>query len=215
MLLVVASEWDRRGPLLRKRWASADARLMTPRDLQRAGWRHEPDRPSDGVAVVAGVAVGVGEIDGVCTLLPCVGEADVVKIRPVDRAYVASEMTAFLCAWLDALDCPVTNPPTPSCLCGPAWSPERWRCAAAAAGIPTAQEAGTAVSVVGDQVFGAQTDEQGEVARTLARATDLSTLRVTLGGPRHAPGMATADLWLDAYDARIADAARDLLEARP
>ena len=215
MLLVLASEWDRRGPLLRRRWASADARVMTPRDLQRAGWRHEPERPSEGVAVAAGVAVRVGEIDGVCTLLPCVGEADLVEVRSVDRAYAASEMTAFLCAWLDALDCPVTNPPTPSCLCGPAWSPERWRCAAAAAGLPTAQEAGTVVSVVGDQVFGAETAKQGEVARRLARATGLRTLRVTLGGPVSAPGVATADLWLDAYDARIADAARVLLEARP
>ena len=215
MLLVLASEWDRRGPLLRRRWASADARVMTPRDLQRAGWRHEPERPSEGVAVAAGVAVRVGEIDGVCTLLPCVGEADLVEVRSVDRAYAASEMTAFLCAWLDALDCPVTNPPTPSCLCGPAWSPERWRCAAAAAGLPTAQEAGTVVSVVGDQVFGAETAKQGEVARRLARATGLRTLRVTLGGTVSAPGVATADLWLDAYDARIADAARVLLEARP
>jgi hypothetical protein len=169
----------------------------------------------EGVAVAGGVTVAVGEISAVCTLLPAVSEIDVGGVRAMDRAYVASEMTAFLSAWLDGLECPMINRPTPSCLCGPAWGPERWRYAAAAAGLRAVHEGETVVSVVGDHVFGAETSAQRDTARTLARANDVRALRVILGGPREAPSVATADLWLDVDDARIADAARDLLEAWP
>jgi hypothetical protein len=212
MLLVLASECDWRGPLLCERWASAGARLMTPRDLQRSGWRHEPARPLDGIAVAGGNPLRVRDVAGVCTLLPCVTEADVTGVRAADRAYVAGEMTAFLCAWLDALDCPLINRPTPACLCGPAWGPDRWRHAAKAAGLATAEGTGPGVVVVGRHVFGSEHPAQAAVARTLARANGLALLRVTLTGAPDAPDVAGGEVWLDARDGEIADAARELLE---
>src|ERR1700751_5801175 len=106
MLLVLAGAGDRRGAVLREHWAGVGARLMTPHDLQGPGWRHEPARPLDGVAVAQGEPLAVAMITGVCTLLPCVVPGELPWLRPDDRGYAAAEMAAFLCAWLSGLPCP-------------------------------------------------------------------------------------------------------------
>ena len=63
---------------------------MTPHDLQRPGWCHEPARPLDGVAVADGEALPVEVITGVCTLMPCVIPSDLPWIRPQDREFAAA-----------------------------------------------------------------------------------------------------------------------------
>jgi hypothetical protein len=217
MLLVLAGEYDRRGPLLCERWASAGARLLTPSDLQRPGWRHEPARPVSGTAIAAGEPLAVAAITGVCSLMPCVLDSDLPSIRAEDRTYVAAEMTAFLCAWLSSLACPVFNRPTPSCLCGPPWGPERWLHAAVRAGLPTVQAApreSTAVTVVAAGVFGATSPAQHELAARMSEFTGVPLLRVLFSGPESSPAVAGADLWLDTDRPGVAEAIGVLLSGQ-
>lgn len=82
-----------------------------------------------------GNAVPVESIRGVLTRLYAVTEHELPQIAPEERAYVASEMTAFLLAWLASLRCPVLNRPTASSLCGPSWSTEQWLIEGARAGL--------------------------------------------------------------------------------
>ena len=217
MLLVLTDAADWRGPLLCERWASVGARLMTPRDLQRPGWRHEPARPLGGLAVAAGEPLAVATITGVCTLLPCVAANELRSVRTEDRAYVAAEMTAFLCAWLSALACPVLNAPTPACLCGPAWSPARWVRLAMAARLPTVAgrpEETVAVTVVGSRAFGARSISQADLAIHLATRAGVPLLRVLLSGSTSTPAVAGADLWIDPRVDGVAGAIADLLAYR-
>jgi hypothetical protein len=74
--------------------------------------------------------VRVGEIRGVLSRLPQVGAHELPLIASDEQAYVASEIMAFLVAWLASLPCRVLNRPTPLDLTGPAWHREQWiRCA--------------------------------------------------------------------------------------
>lgn len=217
MLLVVAGVGDWRGPQLCERWAAAGARLMTPHDLALPGWRHEPARPLAGVAVAGGEPLATAEIAGVCTLLPCVLADELRSIRPSEREYVAAEMTAFLCAWLSSLSCPVLNRPSPSCLCGPAWSPVRWLWCAAKAGLPAVAEppAETVdVTVAGSRGFGASSAAQRSLALQLAYRAGVPLLRVRLAGSTSAPVIAGADLWIEPGLEGVAEAIGSLLEDR-
>jgi hypothetical protein len=191
---------------------------MTPGDLQRPGWRHEPARPLAGTAVAGGQPLAVASITGVCSLLSCVLDTDVPSIRPEDRTYVAAEMTAFLCAWLSSLPCPVLNRPSPSCLCGPPWGPERWLHAAVQAALPARaapRRETTAVTVVGHRAFGAAAAAQCELALRLAEFSGVPLLRVLLAGPASAPVVAGADVWVDVQGDGVADAISDLLLEAP
>ena len=100
------------------------------------GWCHQLGATDVSTAVVSGHVVATAEIAGVLTRLPCVTEHELPHIVPADRAYVATEMTAFLAFWLSELACPVLNRPTPACLTGPNWRPEQWVHAAAQLGMP-------------------------------------------------------------------------------
>jgi hypothetical protein len=217
MLLVLADRGDWRGPFLCERWASADARLMTPDDLQRPGWRYQPARPLEGVAVAGAEPLAVALITGVCTLLPCVVASELPSIRTEERGYAAAEMTAFLCAWLSALPCPVVNPATPACLCGPAWSPLRWLRFASEASLPIVSEPPDwtlAVTVVGSRAFGAQSAGQRDLAIQLANRAGVPLLRVLLDGSSTAPAVAGADLWIDPSLDGVSDAIAEEMETR-
>lgn len=190
---------------------------MTPHDLQGPGWRHEPARPLDGVAVAQGEPLAVAMITGVCTLLPCVIPGELPWLRHEDREYAAAEMTAFLCAWLSALPCPVLNQPSPACLCGPAWSPVRWLRFALEANLPAAaaaREETMAVTVVGSRAFGAQSAARRDLAIQLAGLAGAPLLRVLLSGRQSSPVVAGADLWIDPDLDGVASAIGELLEDR-
>ena len=156
-------------------------------------------------------------ITGVCSLMPCVLDSDLPSIRAEDRTYVAAEMTAFLCAWLSSLACPVFNRPTPCCLCGPPWGPERWLHAAVRAGLPTGQAAPgetAAVTVVAAGVFGAASPAQRDLAARLSEFTGVPLLRVLFSGPESSPAVAGADLWLDTDRPGVAAAIGVLLSGQ-
>ena len=109
--------------------------MLTCADLSRSGWRHESAAPARSTAVLDGNVVPVESIRGVLTRLYAATEEELPHIVPEERAYVAAEMTAFLLAWLSSLRCAVLNRPTPSSLCGPNWSAERWLGEGARAGL--------------------------------------------------------------------------------
>ena len=103
-------------------------------------------------------------------------------------------MTAFLLSLLSGLPVPVINRPTTQCLCGPLWTEAMWRRTAADAGLraavmhrrvalgaePASPASGMAVAVVGESVFGAVDQAQGEVARRLAHVAGADLLTVFL-----------------------------------
>src|SRR5437899_8192349 len=113
MIVIVANRQDEVAAWLADRWQSSGPVLLTSADLSASGWRHylPPSRRSR--AMIAARSVVPEAITGVLTRIPCVYEQELGHIVPEDRSYVASEMTAFLLAWLSSLTCPVLNSPTP------------------------------------------------------------------------------------------------------
>ena len=126
MLIVLASRFDADAASLVRRWHSQGARLLTCEDLSRCGWTWEPDAPSRGTLVREGKRVSLVAVRGVVSLLSGVEASELPHIVPEEREYVASEMTAFLLAWLSSLSCHVINRPTPLCLTGPRLHREQW-----------------------------------------------------------------------------------------
>jgi hypothetical protein len=124
--------------------------------------------------------------------LPAVSPEELQHIVPQDRCYVASEMTAFLTAWLSSLSCPIVNRPTAGSLSGPAWRPEQWIRTAVRAGIPvmarhrlTPPAYGAAeeperpyfeTTILADQVFGTSDDRLIGYAKRLASAAGVTLL---------------------------------------
>ncbi|MBI1868076.1 MAG: hypothetical protein HYS06_07265 [Methylocystis sp.] len=195
-LLILAGPFDAEARAFAAVHAEARALLLTPRDLSREGWRLRLGDPSSLVAVCGARRLDAGEIGGVLTRLPCVAEADIPHIGPEDRAYVAGEMTAFLLAFLGELRCPISNRPTPQCLCGPLWSPERWRRLARELGLPVREgeprlaalgeeppppiPADAVTTIVGDAIFGEA--RFGEATRVLAHASGADMLQAEFNG---------------------------------
>jgi len=126
-------------------------------------------------------------VRAVLTRRPAVLAEELACIAPAERAYVATEINAFLVAWLHALPCPVLNRPTTRSLSGPAWDDWHWRVAAARAGIECA-EAGDVephtVIVCGQECLFAATERQASIARQLAGIAGVELLSVSFAGDR-------------------------------
>ncbi|MGE5141395.1 MAG: hypothetical protein ACM3JD_18150 [Rudaea sp.] len=230
MILVLASRFDQAAAELVARWSEYGARLFTCRDLSSPGWSYSPGRESESVALVGGQAIPASEIGGIVVRLAGVSEREVPHIAEQDRAFVASEMNAFLIAWLSALHCPVLNRPCASGLLAPGWRDEQWMHAAAMLGIPVRpawrlvslhtrasppqQSVMIALTVVGERVIGSDDMALAAQAKRLAREAnvDLLTLRFdnAAGEPRFYSAEPLADL--DAHDA--ADAVLEYMMER-
>jgi hypothetical protein len=189
-LLVLAGSFDMEAATFVEASAAANVVRITPRDLSRDGWTFRSGDASSAVAVSGSRRLARKDIRGLLPRLSHVDESQLPHIAQQDRAYVASEMTAFLLAFLSAFDGEVHNRPTPQCLCGPLWSAERWRRLAAALGIPvrfqrrvasreeitpSLDQRPTAVTLVGDVVFG--DTGLGPAVVALARAAGAEMLR--------------------------------------
>ena len=205
MLVVLASAHDAIARAIVAAWAPWSAALCTPADLSTPGWRYRVGAPEEGAGVIGGQIVPVASIDGVLTRLAAVQPDELTHIAVADRDYVAAEMTSFLTAFLSALPCRVLNRPTAGALFGPAWRPEQWIRAAAAAGIPvlprqrsvrpdapTEPRAKVAVelTVIGDRVFGAAEGALAGWAQSLAKAGGVGLL--SIGFVQQANGFAFA-----------------------
>jgi hypothetical protein len=136
MIIILASQEDASARLLAERWSTHGAFLLSPANLSACGWQYDPLTPGANAAVFGRRSVQCSEITGVLTRLSWVVQDELMHIMPIDRAYVALEMNAFLLALLHGLACPLLNRPTPTCLAGPDWRKEQWVNCAARLGIP-------------------------------------------------------------------------------
>lgn len=221
MIVVVASCLDQGARTLAARQGTDKVALLTCEDLSVPGWRHYIAAGGIPVAVIGGREVALGEITGVVTCLPNVSELELLHIVPADRAYVAAEMTAFLLSWLSALDCPVVNRPSPTCLSGPYWRPEQWAYLAAQAGMrvqpvhrrialadgftPAVAE-GATVTIIGELCLGQADASIRTGARRLARAANFEMLTVRMSGPEPGATFLGADPWPELTSPETADA---------
>jgi len=217
MFVVRAEGGDAPAQRLVASWPG-EAGLLTCRDLSRPGWRFPagPERGraggDGGTAVIGGRSVPAAALAGVLVRLPCAFERELGVIAAGDRSYVASEMTAFLSAWLSDLSCPVFNRPSPVHLMGPSWSEEGWRWAAARLGIrttPALEPPILTVTVVGGCVVAGSDEEADRAGVALAREARVSTLRAHFASLPDGPAFVAADYWIDVDDQAVSSALVD------
>jgi hypothetical protein len=225
MIIILASRWDATASATAAGWSHRPVGVMTPLDLCTSGWRQHlgicaRDAMSD-IAVVGGRSIPHDRITGVLTRLPWVTDSEVAEVAAHDRGYVAAEMSAFLLFWLSRLSCPVLNRPTPTCLSGPNWRPEKWAHVAAAAGIPVhpvhrdtrststngAPPSCTAVTVVGPDIFGEADTDLLNQARCLAELAEVALLTVLFAGADRGSAFVGADTFPPLDDAGLSEAA--------
>jgi hypothetical protein len=233
VLAILGSRHDPTAAALLARWGDRAA-LLGCEDLSAPGWRFEPDRPSDGTAVVAGTAIAVADLEGVLTLRPAVFEAELGHLAADDRPYAAAELSAFLVAWLAALPCRVVNRPSPTSLLGPNWRREQWVQAAVSMGIPAAPTrrtgglpttsgnldragcpAGVPVVVVGDRGLGDVAPELVDRAVQLARHANADLLEVWFEHADASARLLDASPCPPLQDPATADALLELLLEQP
>ena len=232
MLLILAHRHDIAARELAARW-NGDVILLTPADLhterllltvsQRGRARAElRSRPS---------------VTAVLSRLGGVGPADLDHVDPQDLTYAATELDAFLRAWLLAWPGPVVNRPTATCLNGPGWRPEQWSLAAAAAGLSVrpahrlVATAGTSrsrlapdravaacaepngdparVTVVGDRCFGPVPGDLGRRLCALARMAGCTLIEAIVDA---CGTVLHAGAWPDVSAPDVADALLPFLD---
>jgi hypothetical protein len=218
-LLVLADPFDTEAKTFAEANATAGVLRVTPRDLSREGWKLLSGDPSSLVAISGSRRLEREEIRGVLTRLVLVEEAHIPQIAPEDRAYVASEMTAFLLAFLSGLERGVRNRPTPQSLCGPLWSPERWQRLAKTLGIAvrfqprlaSLTEASAAddpqrtiVTLIGDAVFGDR--RLGSAVAALAAGAGAEILQAEFAADADDPLFVRASPLVNLADEEIAAA---------
>ena len=234
MIIILASQEDASARLLAERWSTHGAFLLSPANLSACGWQYDPLTPGANAAVFGRRSVQSSEITGVLTRLSWVVQDELMHIMPIDRAYVASEMNAFLLALLHGLACPLLNRPTPTSLAGPDWRKEQWVNCAARLGIPVhtahrlarpsnvlstdlrtlnseletsnSKPLTRTVTVVGDRCLGTGDEALVNCAQRLAAAAEVQLLAVHFGDLNGEPRLFNADLFPDIDSTEIADA---------
>ena len=233
MLIVFASEQDQTARGFVRRWTRVGVALMTPSDLARPGWCCISSDPAHSQCVAEGVSCPSSAIRGVLIRSPYIFPSDLPMIVPAERNFVASEMNAFLIYWLNSLDVPVLNRPTPRSLCGPGWYPEHWTIQAANLGfnVPTieqsvrlthiqpsawAQHSGPSVdiTIVGETCLGSATAKLVGRARALARAAGVDFVRFRFDTADADACFLAADLFPPLDDVAIEGAVLEYFERR-
>lgn len=232
MLLVVARRHDQAAESLAARWKVPEVALLTARDLSEPGWEFKlpPRGPSRFIA--GGRAFDSDALSGVLTLIPSTHPSELDHVAVEDRSYVSSEMTAFLLAWLSGLSCPILNPPTPGCLCGPAWRVEYWLHFAATLGIPVEsmrrstgipnpeesppeRKTGGVVTMVGEQCLGSVHPALADYSRRLAAAARVPLLEVRFTGEERDARLLEVALSPDVSRPEVADAILNFFDSGP
>lgn len=228
MWVILSHAGDLDAAHVARQWPNT--RVLVPRDLSRAGWRHMPCGPADPSverAVVAGEVVAVEEIEIVLSRLEGVRPEELTHIASEDRDYVAAEMNAFLLSWLTRLTCPVLNKPVPLGLAGAGHRPEGWTILAARLGIPTCQQRRgpngyqlttgdypRSVTLVGDRCFGDPEPELRNSTRILGRAAGVDLMTAVYDGATHDAGLYAAYPWADLTQDVVLQALEELLRER-
>lgn len=186
MIAVLGSELDVAACNLVAAWAGADAVLLSAWDLCSRGWVFDASGGAAGSFVAGGLARPTASLGGVLVRRPAVVAEELPWIATEDRQYVATEINAFLVAWLSSLACPVLNRPTPTSLCGPAWSQTYWRVAAARAGVAWAEPDGPGalqeIVFCGGLHQGAASRQQRRAAVRLSAASGADLLGLQFAG---------------------------------
>lgn len=225
MFVILSNQFDPIAEDLASQWAAIGHVVgrLTPRDLSVSGWRHHLGGKGPAFAVVEGRLISTEEITGLVTRMPSVFEHDLTELVPEDRAYVSAEMTAFLLSWLLALQCPVINRPTPICLAGPYWSPERWVKTAYDLRIPAVPFrrsirvaetpqikvpaiGAVSLTVIGKRALGDAAPELACNAQRLAEAAGCDLLAVEFEGPQAGARFIGACPWPDLTRPKLANA---------
>jgi hypothetical protein len=218
-MIILASRYDEMASALAARWESDRVALLTPADLSVCGWRYYAGAPQAGVSVANGQLVRNDQIGGVLTRLRRVDGRELDHVEFEDRAYVASEMNAFLLAWVSALKCPVLNRPSPESLCGPEWRLERWVRFAAGLGVPVqpvqrdsaacsmpSVDSDALVTVVGGRGFGQVDTSLAGHATRIAAAAGIDLLEVRFTGHERDSRFLNVNLMPDLSNSEVADA---------
>jgi hypothetical protein len=133
--------------------------MLTPRDLSSPGWRFSIAEACQGTWTCQGESRPNSAITAVLTRLVQVNPNDLTWVNPARGAFMAAEITAFLLAWLETLECPVIPRPSPGCLCGRNWGWPHWAHLAHSLGIPVSEhcvelDSMLEVHVIGNKVIG-------------------------------------------------------------
>ncbi|SEB20197.1 hypothetical protein [Variovorax sp. YR216] len=228
-LLVLADAQDVAAQAFVMRHHKDGARLLKPSDLSLAGWCHRVGDPAASVAVVDGLALPASMIRGVVTRLSAVAPTQLPHVAEADRGYVASEMTAFLGAWLSALACPVVNRPRVPSLSGPAWCQQQWTKRALDLDVPAVPvrrelRAGSTMptqhtvpagcvrfDVIGPTILGDGHPRLRSHARRLADSAGMALLGVYFDADDRDACFVGADPWPDLSDEAIGNALMECL----
>jgi hypothetical protein len=197
MFIILTSSHDRVLADILRQSGISEIGMLTCRDLSVPGWNLYLQDVEKSTAVIEGKLIKLEEIKGIWNRLPFVTEHELDHILPSERKYIASEMMAFLVAWLSLLRCPMINIPTPTCLSGPNWNQLQWACAAFRTGISIYplfyylsnnnsrfegqkdSEYMTTVTVIGRRCFGSDDKELLNKTKCLANLSDTDFLSVT------------------------------------
>ena len=196
-------------------------------DLPGLALRYCPGHSERSAVRIANRVLGLDAIGGVLVRLPWVHEYELPHIAPVDRAYVAAELNAFLLAWLADLPCRVINRPTPLCLSGPGWRPEQWIHAAARLGLSlrpahrsvpafpapetiVSSQPRESVTVVGPRSFGSSDEILIEQTMRLSAAAGAELLTAYFERSDDRTFFVGADLWPDISSEPVATAVLNL-----
>lgn len=213
MIIVVGSALDPVAVEFADGGASGSALLVEADDLSAPGWCLDPQAPEATRIVAGGHVVDMAEISGIVVRRPAVFPQELLHIDPIDRSYVAAEMTAFLRCWLALVPVPVLNRPTAVCLGGAGWRASQWRKAARRCGfhITIGHADVVELAVVSGKVLGAASDATGAFARALARAAGVELLALTVAFDEDRVCLVSADPWPDLRRRPLADEVRKAL----
>jgi hypothetical protein len=172
-------------------------------ELASAGWSHRvvDGRATTTVRFKDGTTIDTDAVGAVLNLMQSLPAIGFRRSSERDRAYADMELQALFVSFLRSFRCPVVNGVDGQGPLG-VWSPLRWAVLAHRCGIETWPDglstgsrlltprttpadvpvASTAVTIVGDQVFGAASTGQAEQCRRLAQLAGCELLGLTFDG---------------------------------
>ena len=220
MIVVVGSSHDSVATDLVALWPQAA--LCSAEDLVSPGWVWRQGHPASRTWIVDKKKISDDQVTGVFVRRASVYAEELMTTHPDDRAYLASEIHAFLVFVLAGTSARVVNPINEGAFGEAALRPHRWIQLASQLGIPlrplrVTSESRRAiryrtfnVEVVGDEVFGDAPARLHESARCLAQALEIDWGVFVFDGRKRLVTVTTARRPSDA----AAVALGRLLEAR-
>jgi len=213
MIVVVGSSHDSVATDLVASWPQAA--LCSAEDLVRPGWVWRHGQSASRTWIVNASRVSDDEVTGVFVRRPTVYPEELMTTHPADRAFLASEIHAFLTFVLATTSARVVNPVIEGAFGEEALRPHRWSAAALELGISIRPLRVTSeprrrttyrtsqVEVVGDEVFGDAPRRLLDSSRWLAQALgigwgvflfDARSRLVTVTASRRPSGVAAVAL---------------------